>query len=164
MVWRSTNSPREKKVQLQKSGVKMMLIVFFDIRGIIHKEFVPQGATDNSHCYMGVMQRLYERMRRVRRDLFDANSWQLLRDNAPPHCALNLKRFLVKKAITTIEEPPHLPDLAPANYFSGNQEGTERWRLLRQYITISTPWRCYLFFTNFVSLFNWHTVYVTFTA
>jgi hypothetical protein len=31
-----------------------MLIVFFDIRGIIHTEFVPQGTTVNSHYYQGV--------------------------------------------------------------------------------------------------------------
>jgi hypothetical protein len=63
------------------------------------------------------MQRLYERMRRVRRDLFDTNSWLLLYDNAPSHCALNEKHSLAKKAITTIEHPRYLPDLSPANYF-----------------------------------------------
>jgi hypothetical protein len=74
MEWRSTNSPGQKKIRLQKSGLKTMLIVVFDIRRTIHKEFVPQGTTVNSHCYLGVMQRLYERMHRVRRDVFETNS------------------------------------------------------------------------------------------
>jgi hypothetical protein len=97
MEWRQKNSPTEKKIRLQKSRVNTMLIVVFDIRGIMHKEFVPQGTTVNSHYYLGVMQRLYERMRRVRRDLFDTNSWLLLHDNAPSHCALNVKHFWRRK-------------------------------------------------------------------
>jgi hypothetical protein len=43
--------PGRRRIRLQKSGVKTMLIVFFDIRGIIHTEFVPQGTTVNSHYY-----------------------------------------------------------------------------------------------------------------
>jgi hypothetical protein len=118
MEWRSTNSPGQKKIRLQKSGLKTMLIVF-DIRGIIHKECIPQGTTVDSHCYLGVMQRLHERMRRVTRDVFDTGSWQLAAAvrQRPSHCALNVKHLLAKKAITTIEHPPNLPDLAPADYF-----------------------------------------------
>jgi hypothetical protein len=103
---------RTDKGRLHKSGLKTILIVFFDIRGIVRKDFVPQGTTVNSHCYLGVMQRLYERMRRVIRDVLDTNSWLLLRD-----CALSVKHFLAKKAVTTIEHPPYLPDFAPADYF-----------------------------------------------
>jgi hypothetical protein len=80
-----------------------MLIAFFSCRGIIHKEFVPQGTIVDSHCYLGAMQRLYERMTR---DVFDTNSWLLLRDSAPSYCALNAKRYLAKKAITATEHPP----------------------------------------------------------
>ena len=32
-----------RKVRLQKSKVKTMLITFFDSEGMIHKEFVPEG-------------------------------------------------------------------------------------------------------------------------
>jgi len=38
-VWKSSG---EQKVRLQKSKVKTMLIIFYDLDGIIHKEFVPQ--------------------------------------------------------------------------------------------------------------------------
>jgi hypothetical protein len=41
--WRSPNSPRQVK-----SKVKSMLISFFDIKGIVHKEFVLAGQTVNS--------------------------------------------------------------------------------------------------------------------
>jgi hypothetical protein len=82
MEWRSARLSSSEKILLQKSRVKTMVIVVFDIRGIIHKECIPQGTTVNSHCYLGVMQRLYEHMRRVRRDLFETDSWVLFH-NAP---------------------------------------------------------------------------------
>jgi hypothetical protein len=40
---KSSNSPRWKKVRQVKSEVNSMLIIFFDIRGIVHKEFVLAG-------------------------------------------------------------------------------------------------------------------------
>jgi histone-lysine N-methyltransferase SETMAR len=117
MEWRSTNSPEQNNIRLQKSGLKTTLIVVFDIGGVIHKELISQGTTVNSHCYLGVMQRLYKGTCRERRDLLDTKSWLLLHDNAPSHCALNVKHLLAKEAITAIEHPTYLHDLAPADYF-----------------------------------------------
>ena len=39
--WHTSASPRPKKARMSKSKVKTMLIVFFDIKGIVHHEFVP---------------------------------------------------------------------------------------------------------------------------
>ena len=41
LQWKSPNSLRLKKAHQVCSNVKSMLIVFFDIQGIVHKEFVP---------------------------------------------------------------------------------------------------------------------------
>jgi hypothetical protein len=35
--WKCPNSPRAKKVRQVKSKVKSMLVIFFDIKGIVHK-------------------------------------------------------------------------------------------------------------------------------
>jgi hypothetical protein len=42
------NSLRPKKARQVKSKVKCMLIIFFDIKGIIHKEFILAGQKVNS--------------------------------------------------------------------------------------------------------------------
>jgi hypothetical protein len=39
----SSNSPRPIKLRQVKSKAKSMLIIFFDIKGIAHKEFVLVG-------------------------------------------------------------------------------------------------------------------------
>jgi hypothetical protein len=37
--WHTKISPRPKKARMNRSRVKNMIIVFFDSRGIVHKEF-----------------------------------------------------------------------------------------------------------------------------
>jgi len=49
--WKSPGSPRPKKARQIRSMTKSMLIVFFDIRGIVHHEFAPQGQTVNAGFY-----------------------------------------------------------------------------------------------------------------
>jgi hypothetical protein len=51
-----------KKARQVKSKVKSMLIIFFDIRGIVHKEFAMAGQTVNSTYYCDVLQQLHENM------------------------------------------------------------------------------------------------------
>jgi hypothetical protein len=47
----SPNSQRQKTVRQMKSKVKNILIIFFHIKGIVHKEFVLAGQTANSTYY-----------------------------------------------------------------------------------------------------------------
>ena len=44
-----------------------MLIVFFDAKGVVHKEFVPQVQTVNAAYYVDVLERLSKRFIRVRK-------------------------------------------------------------------------------------------------
>jgi len=49
-----------KKFPWSKSRVKTMLLTFFDIRRIVHYEFVPTGQTVNQVYYLKVLGRLRE--------------------------------------------------------------------------------------------------------
>jgi len=55
--WVEKSSPRPKKARQSCSNVKVMLIVFFDWKGIVHHEFVPRGETVNKEFYLKVMKR-----------------------------------------------------------------------------------------------------------
>ena len=66
-----------KKLRFQKSRVKTMLVIFFDWQGVIHKEFVPEGETINAVYYKGVMERLLNRIRRVRPGMCVSGDWFL---------------------------------------------------------------------------------------
>jgi len=42
--------------------------------------------------------------------------WFLLHDNAPAHRSVLVKDFLAKNNVTTLQHPPHSPDLAPTDF------------------------------------------------
>lgn len=115
--WVGKNSPRSSKVRSVKSKTKTMLIVFFDARGIIHREFVPPNQTVNAVFYKGVMERLLARIRRVRPQFHESGDWFLLHDNAPSHSSILVKQYLAKRQVVCIDHPPYSPDLAPPDYF-----------------------------------------------
>ena len=117
LEWKSPTSPRPKKARMSKSKVKVMLIAFFDVRGIVHKEFLPQGQTINQHIYKDILRRLMRSVREKRQELWDEKSWVLHHDNAPSHNALSIREFLAKNNIAVMDQPPYSPDLAPCDFF-----------------------------------------------
>ena len=74
-----------KKFRQSKSRVKTMLLTFFDITGIVHYEFVPNGQTVNQVYYLEVLERLHEKVRQKRPKRFANNSW-ILHHNITWHC------------------------------------------------------------------------------
>ena len=111
--WKSPTSPRPKKARQSKSKVEVMLITFFDVRSIVHSEFLPQGQTINQQVYKEILRLLLRSVREKRRELWQDKSWLLHHDNAPAHNG----QFLAEKNIAVLEQPPYLPDLAPCDFF-----------------------------------------------
>jgi len=65
---KSPGPPRPKNGRQVRSNIKLMLICFFDQKGIVHKEVVPPGQTVNASFYVEVLKRLWENVRRKRPD------------------------------------------------------------------------------------------------
>ena len=94
-----------------------MLITFFDVRGIVHSEFLTQGQTVSQQVYKEILRLLLRSVREKRRELRQDKSWLLHHDNAPAHNALSIRQFLAKKNIAVLEQPPCSPGLAPCDSF-----------------------------------------------
>jgi hypothetical protein len=109
--WHTNSTPRPKKARMLKSKVKTMLIVFFDSRGIVHKEFVPQESTVNVAFYKEVLLRLNKRVARCRPDM--VNNWTLHHDNAPVHTAFLCTSLLTKMGVPVLPHPPYSSDVYP---------------------------------------------------
>ena len=115
--WKTPSSPRPKKARQVRSNIKSMLIIFLDIRGIVHKEFVPPGQTVNGKFYCEVLRRLRENVRRKRPEMWKNGNWLLHHDNAPAHTSLVVREFLTKNNVTTVPHPAYSPDLAPCDFY-----------------------------------------------
>ncbi|UYV60871.1 hypothetical protein LAZ67_1002648 [Cordylochernes scorpioides] len=115
--WKLPHEPRPKKARQVRSNVKVLLTVFFDCRGVVHHEFLPQGRTVNKEYYLQVMRNLREEIRQKRPDLWKNKNWLLHHDNAPAHTSLLVRDFLAKNNTLMIPQPPYSPDLAPCEFF-----------------------------------------------
>ncbi|UYV68407.1 hypothetical protein LAZ67_5004230 [Cordylochernes scorpioides] len=56
--WLKPGEPRFRKARMIKSKLKSFLITFFDVKGLIHYEFMPEGQTINQDYYIDVLRRL----------------------------------------------------------------------------------------------------------
>jgi hypothetical protein len=101
---------------MSKSQMKTMLMTFFDSKGIVHYEFIPQGQTVNQAYYVEIMKRLREAVCKKKRPELWPNDWILHHDKAAAHKALSVQKFLAQKSITEMEHPPY-PDSAPNDFF-----------------------------------------------
>ena len=95
----------------------MLLVVFFDWKGIVHHEFVPRGQMVNKQLYQEVLVRLRDAVRRKRPELWENQTWKLHHDNAPAHTSLLIRSYLAKYQTSVLPHPPYSPDLAPADFF-----------------------------------------------
>ena len=113
----SPTSSRPRKIHLQNSKFKTLLIAFFDNKGIIHKEFVHAGETINAAFNQAVSNWLLQRIQRVRPELHRTGKCMLLHDNAPVPSAIRMRQFLAEKMIAVLDHPPYCRDLAPVDFF-----------------------------------------------
>ncbi|UYV68017.1 hypothetical protein LAZ67_5002806 [Cordylochernes scorpioides] len=115
--WKLPHEPRPKKARRVRSNVKVLLTVFFDCRGVVHHEFLPQSRTVNKEYYLQVMRNFREAIRQKRPDLWKNKNWLLHHDNAPAHTSLLVRDFLAKNNTLMMPQPPYSPDLAPCDFF-----------------------------------------------
>ncbi|UYV76121.1 hypothetical protein LAZ67_13002655 [Cordylochernes scorpioides] len=115
--WKLPPESRSKKSRQVRSNVNVLLTGFFDCRGVVHHEFLPQGRTVNKEYYLQVMRNMREAIRQKRPDLWKNKNWLLHHDNAPAHTSLLVRDFLAKNNTLMMPQPPYTPDLAPCDFF-----------------------------------------------
>jgi hypothetical protein len=116
--WVGKNLLRLKKPWQVRSNVKVMLAVFFDIKGVVHHEFLCQGQRVNHWYYLEMLKCPPKRKRQERKTSFvGKQSWFVHHDIAPAHTSLLIRDFLSNTNTTVLPQPPCSFDLAPADFF-----------------------------------------------
>jgi len=93
--WKSPSSPHAKNVCQSRSNIKVVMIAFFDLDGIVRAVFVPRNTTVNSEYYKGLLVHLRNVVRRKRPEKW-ANGFILHHDNTLCHTSLLVWHFLLK--------------------------------------------------------------------
>ena len=91
-------STEKKPPHVSWSQVKIMLVCFFDHKGIVHYEFIAQEQTVNQQYYLEVLTRLKESLRRKRQGIWP-DKWILRHYNAPAHDALRFCEFCLRSLL-----------------------------------------------------------------
>ncbi len=96
----------------------MILILFFDSKGVIHHKYVPESQIVNATFYVQVLDCLCKRISHVRPEVWRNRKFFLLLDNACLHTAAIVQQFLSKKGVAQLSHTPYLPVLRPPLYFA----------------------------------------------
>ncbi|GFS13533.1 histone-lysine N-methyltransferase SETMAR [Elysia marginata] len=92
MTWKHPSSPMTKKFKVQRSAAKVMAIVFWDAKGVILFDILPQGQFINAVLYCSTLNRLRDAVRRKKPGLL-RRGFVLQHDNATPYSANLTQQF-----------------------------------------------------------------------
>jgi histone-lysine N-methyltransferase SETMAR len=89
---------------------KVMLCVWWGVKGIIYWELLPDECTVTADLYCQQLDRVAQKLKGKQDRVY------FLHDNARPHIAKSTREKLLKLGWVTIPHPPYSPDLAPTDY------------------------------------------------
>jgi len=108
--------PHEQKIPSSKSRVKIMLLIFLILEGLLIMNLYQLDKQSTKFTIWKYWKSCVKKLDGNDPKFFANNSWILHHDNAPAHTALSVREFLATKQINALEHPAYSPNLAP-NYF-----------------------------------------------
>ncbi|XP_066901025.1 histone-lysine N-methyltransferase SETMAR-like [Halyomorpha halys] len=112
-------SADEKPKQFPKPDLhpkKVLLIVFWTAKGIVHFEILNQGQTITAEVYCNILDHCQSKLKTFDPCLVNRRRPLLLQDNARPHTAKLTREKLTEIGWEVLPHPPYSPDLSPTDY------------------------------------------------
>lgn len=114
--WRGRNEDASPRVKDGLHPKKILLSIWWDIKGPIYYELLPLNQTINAEKYICQLMCLKNTISRKRPNL-EADGVILQHDNARPHTAKSTKEALSNLHWEVLPHPPYSPDIAPSDYY-----------------------------------------------
>jgi len=96
---------------------KTMITVFFKSSGVLLLDCMDEGETITSKYYLKNCLKPVVRVIKQQRPTSGTKNMKILHDNAKPHIAKEVKKYLESEGIEIIRHPPYSPDLAPCDFW-----------------------------------------------
>jgi hypothetical protein len=93
------------------------MLIIFDVKGIVHKEFVLAGQTVDSANYCDFLRRLLENVQRLLPEIWRQKNWLLHHDNAP------LRIFFFQQGMFNRKQHDCRLTWPPANFLFSRLKG-----------------------------------------
>jgi hypothetical protein len=89
--------------------------VFWDRKGVLLVELLPQGSTINAGVYCNTLKKLHRAIQNKRCGML---SWGvvMLHENSRPHTATTTQDLITTFGWEQFDRPPYSPDLAPSAF------------------------------------------------
>ncbi|GFX07539.1 histone-lysine N-methyltransferase SETMAR [Trichonephila clavipes] len=94
-----------------------MLSVWWDFKGIVFLELLPDNTTINSEVYCHQLDKLNDALQQKRSELINGKGAVFPQDNVRPHTSLVTRQKLLQLEWDTMPHPPYSPDLEPSDYY-----------------------------------------------
>jgi len=92
-----------------------MLCIWWDCKGIVYYELLPQNQTINSEKYYSPGPFKGSNLRKAYPELSN-HDVAFHRDNARPHLSLTTRQKLLQFGWDVLPHPPYSPDIAPSDF------------------------------------------------
>ena len=117
MAWVPYGVKPPTLVKRHSFETKWMISVFFRSSGVVHIDVLPHGKTVTAqyyrdNCLKQVVEKVMEE-----RPTSGLKNMKILHDNAKPHVAKIVKKYLQDQNLAIIDHPPYSPDLAPSDFW-----------------------------------------------
>lgn len=98
-------------------GKKLMLCIWWDQLGVVYYELLNPSETITGALYRTQLMRLSRALKEKRPQYYSRHEKIiLLHDNARPHVAAPVKKYLETLDWEVLPHPPYSPDIAPSDY------------------------------------------------
>ena len=96
---------------------KVLLSIWWDWKGILYYELLPEGQTINSEKYCTQLEKLKEAIITKRPEVMNRRGVVFHHDNTRSHVSLAVRTKLLEFDWDVLPHPPYSPDLAPSHYY-----------------------------------------------
>lgn len=114
--WLNASEQALPKAKADLHQKKVMLCVWWDNKGILYFELLPNNLTINAEVYASQLQHLQDSLVKKRPALVNRKGVILLHDNARPHVAKMIKEKIQELSWEVLAHPAYSPDIAPSDY------------------------------------------------
>lgn len=114
--WLRPDDPKPTTSKPEIHQRKVMLSVWWDVKGVVFFQLLPRNQTINSDFYCQQLDALNESIARKRPELANRKGVVFHHDNARPHTSLLTRQKLLTLGWDVLPHPPYSPDLAPSDF------------------------------------------------